>query len=352
MQDGILKLDEVIWEITSKCNNGCSYCGSKEVTCLQPDFAVIDKVIERLVEFPPKKLDVSGGDPLTIPLEVHAKIVTKLREAGVKEIKMLVNPKSFKDEEQLKLFKQLQSMYDWIGISINTEEELEIAKQELWWLTRSTIITNFNIGNLFLFDEIGKFVKSMDLGWMIQFTIYKNENNPMAVYNSKLATKKLQELVNGFDGKIILSDNLSCGRCMAGIVCIGILYDGTVVPCLSMRSWCSNVLAAGNVMKESLKDMWINEFKENRFGKFKCCKDACKNVVITKNGTKVTQIIDLLNQKNIEDKDGIWNKKEPWPASQVVMYGVNMAEPTSITNRPYQPVYVYGVTITSQISKD
>ena len=40
-----------------------------------------------------------------------------------------------------------------------------------------TIITNFNVGNLFHYDDIEKVVKNYNLSWMIQYTIYKEKDS-------------------------------------------------------------------------------------------------------------------------------------------------------------------------------
>lgn len=304
MQNQHIKLHEIIWEVTGKCNNRCEYCGSKDAWNATIDNNTIIKIAENIALFPPEEIDISGGDPLLVDLATHEIITNVLKDKKVK-CKILVNPKSInKRQETIKVL----SLYDWIGISINTSEELKLMDgygiNNV--LKKSTIISNFNLQNIFIYNEIEEFVKKHNLMWQIQYTIYKDSNDPLAIYNNDKALAFFSSQISKSiaDGvKILIADNANCGNCGAGMHSIGILFNGDIVPCLSMRSWLEiNSVIVGNILNEKnsqknkdvnygyktdkgyndykenpLKYIWENRFDKYRFFSFECCKDKCKN---------------------------------------------------------------------------
>jgi MoaA/NifB/PqqE/SkfB family radical SAM enzyme len=282
-----LNLKEIIWEVTGKCNNGCSYCGSKDLWKQDVNENLIMKIADSIAEYPPKEIDISGGDPLLVSFDTHQYITNKLNKTT--KCKILINPKSLQNttcvNDQLKSL----SLYSHIGVSINTQEELEMWKTFLSKTTQPikyTVITNFNLTNFFLFDEFAKFI-GKDILWQVQFTMYhaKDKNNQLAMYNHPQAIEQLNNSIAKYpDLKLIFADNCNLGECAAGIHTIGILADGEVVPCLSMRSWYGDITKCteGNVLKTKLKEIWFNGFKANRFEEFKSCKDLCNRLVLKK----------------------------------------------------------------------
>ena len=292
MQTAKLNLKEIIWEVTGECHNGCKYCGSKDQWKIETNTGIIRKILDKICEYPPEQIDISGGDPLILPINLHQEIVTKLKTAGTKMVKILVNPKSIIKKVENNIINvgtegqlQILQLYDWIGLSINTEEELELGeKLTKTWFKNVTIITNFNTTNLYMFDYIKEYVKKNKLAWQIQFTM--SDNLGWNIYESDLATKAFFDQVRKAidEGvKVIPADNMNGGDCSAGINSLGILADGDVIPCLSMRSWIDDIteVVQGNILEFStentLKDIWEVEFKKQRFGNFYCCKDDCKH---------------------------------------------------------------------------
>ena len=355
MQNACLKLIEIIWEITGECNNNCEYCGSKEISRLStPDFGVINKIADKICEFPPEQIDISGGDTLLIPHSTHASIVKKFKEKGI-VCKILVNPKSLESllsnavDEKLKVLK----LYDWIGVSISTPEELELFKKinkvvfgNMFALYKFTIISNFNILNFHDYDEIEEYIISLGKinPWMVQFTMYEDENNPLALYNKDSAVKGLKEKIKKSQEKgikVVVSDNASNSACGAGKSSLGILHDGSVVPCLSMRSWLKRAIidkVQGNLLTppdESLGNIWKNSFKEYRFENFKCCKDVCKYKLLVPEKTICSstkpkkELIIELEEAVKEFGKPIEIERSPrpsMPSDAIMVYGVFMGE--------------------------
>lgn len=298
-----LKLKEIIWEITGKCLNGCTYCGSKDIWKQEIDETKIKQIADSIAEYPPEEIDISGGDPLLVSYETHKYITDKLKKT---KCKILINPKSYAEkviempqqgieftqrdqiqaQERSKAYTKILKLYAHIGISINTIEELKHLNYMNLTNIPYTIITNFNLSNFFLFDTIAQEITKrenqdkVNVLWQIQFTMYNDndKDHQLALYNHPTAIDKLNENIQRWPNlKLLFADNANKGECTAGMYTIGVLSTGDVVPCLSMRSWCDVLeVTEGNLLTATLKDIWVNRFKTNRFEDFKCCKDVCK----------------------------------------------------------------------------
>lgn len=352
MQKQHLELKEIIWEVIQKCNNGCAYCGSKNGWKTEINEDYVKEIADQIRKYNPLNIDLtlSGGDPLLLSLDTHKYIVEKLSGQNNK-IKIIINPKSFNTSKETSTFLNSKLLlYDWIGVSINTQEELTLFKSfytdyfsDLYETRKPvnlTVITNFNLENIFIFEKIKKEVNDRDLMWQIQYTIYRDQDNPLAIYNNDPAYEHLNELISNSlkDTKIILADNLNDGKCGAGSCSIGILANGDVVPCLSMRSWNDDKdIVQGNIIETPLEDIWKNKFQNYRFCEFNCCKDWCKNkafvqVVHAKKDKKEFPAIMI---KDI-DKDIDIDPTGPQPEMPpVYVYGV--------IDRPRPNVTLYGV---------
>ena len=287
MQNPSLKLKEIIWEITGRCNNNCRYCGSKNVQNVEIDEDKIIRIAEKIAEYPPESINISGGDPLLVSYDTHEKIVNIFNKAGI-VCKILANPKSYKNINKNRKVTDLTilDLYSVIGLSVNETKEIELAEKFLTYKNKITIISNFNLENIFLFDKIKEVVKKFSNTWQIQFTMYndKEVRENERLYTNKAALEMLQSYVDiavNEGVNIIPADNMNNGRCSAGTHSCGILYDGSIIPCLSMRSWCNTeCIIQGNLNTDSFKDIWLNSFNKYRFDKYECCKDKCNNKII------------------------------------------------------------------------
>lgn len=282
MQKAHIRLEEVLWEITGQCKNGCVYCGSKGGWNDWVDDKTVIKIAEEIVKYPPKSVTVSGGDPLMVSYETHAKITKMFKGVGI-ESKVIINPKSYKILKEQYGEKETTTLdlYDWVGVSINETEELTQYMNLIVYLPtdKETIISNFNLGNVFLFDKICALVRSNKLIWQIQFTMYSDDSE-LAIYKNDDALSHLYSKITEARNEgveIVLGDNMDSGSCGAGIRGVGILSNGSVVPCLSMRSWNNDSVEDYDILGLGLESIWKNGFIEYRFGEFKCCKDHCLN---------------------------------------------------------------------------
>lgn len=340
MQEPYLKLKEIIWEVTRKCLNGCLYCGSNCTADYEVNTHTILSIADKICEYPPESIDISGGDPLLVPYGIQKEFITKFKDVGML-CKLIVNLKSFKDKDV-----EIFNLYDAVGVSVNDKNDLKLLVKllETYVLTtKITVVSNFNKNNFFDFDEIKKVVKRYDLIWQLQYTIYK-EQNELAIYQSDNAVKALSDKIfeaQNENVSIVLADNMTSSPCTAGKYSIGILDNGQVVPCLSMRSWAkepyfdlNNTKAYPDLLETdaSLEAIWINGFKEQRFCEFICCKDVCFNKAIGVNLKKSKELNYSLEELKVDDD----SFKIPYPNYPsrdnqpiVLMYGIQ-TEPTCV----------------------
>lgn len=338
----MIDLKEIIWEITAQCKNGCAYCGSADITDVSnlPNEDLIT-IAKNIAAYPPKEINISGGDPTLVDVTVHKEIVKIFREAGIIP-KILINPISL-SKYGVDVVSNIVELYDAIGVSINTEEEYSIFYDNftsLRFINSVTIISNFNKSNLWLFDKLLDLAKTYNRPWQIMVTMYPL-NNDNAIYESELATTEFFNKIGKINytpskyNKVILADNINAGKCTAGIHSLGILDNGDVVPCLSMRAWDDIYQQVqGNILcsnfENPLKHIWENEFRAQRFSKFKCCQDHCNNI-----GRQYVSKKDPLDfplnpmSPTIPTYPNIpspkWPKPNDYPPSDIVMvYGVGM----------------------------
>lgn len=372
MQNQHLKLKEIVWEITGECHNNCKYCGSKQVKNKTASNETIKTIALAIAKYPPEEINISGGDPLIVEPDIHADILKLFHQKNI-VCKLIVSPNSLVTNDGIinqSAFDIIQS-YDWIGISINNKKELEKFKSykgtdnAQYGFKNFTIITNFNIQNLYDFDLIERFVKEQNCMWTIQFTVYDDPNNPLSLYHpdNEAIFNYLKEKYQNSKENIILSDNIRNDvPCGAGRCSIGITNNGIVIPCLSMRSWAkpADITDCYNIIYTPLKEIWINGFKKQRFGAFKCCKDACNNKCLEQKQSLPKKTSEPETEK-VKTHD--WNKileeiKEkykpvlpttPWPG-EVVMYGV--ASPKRDITNPFSDDYTKINSVDNTIRTD
>jgi hypothetical protein len=165
--------------------------------------------------------------------------------------------------------------------------------------------------------------------------LYSKDNEDAFNFLQDKVTESIKNNV-----KIIISDNASGGFCGAGRIACGILSDGNVIGCLSMRSWMNHSeidnISEGNILKDPLKDIWEMGFRHYRFNEFKCCKDHCRNKCIDESicEKSTVKIIDgkwvFPDWNKIQPQNPIvvyygvtdWGKSSPWVKPNVFAYAV------------------------------
>jgi len=253
-----LKLEEVIWEITDLCNRNCEYCGSNGYMrkypseCRETDFSGIVETAREIASYPPKEITISGGEPGLVPAPILQEVYDILHKVGC-VVKVITNGMLFATETEI------WRTFDWIGYSVNTQDDVALLRLRRTKLPSNiTIVTNFGKHNIWDFDMIADAVG--DFTWQVQLTMGTHRLTSDGI---KYLRDKLQKV----RANVILADNLQDTHdCGAGIRSCGILFDGSVVACLSERaSYQTKPHIYGCLKTRTLKTIWENEFKDIRF---------------------------------------------------------------------------------------
>lgn len=271
-----LKIEEILWEITPKCNRNCSFCGSKDIINKHDTLDHNDLVyIAHQIGENADKVTISGGEPFILPNEELQAITSVLRDGHGCHVSVVTNGDM--------LSARSYDLFDLIGVSVNDAndaykiiERLAEVGADNW--KKTVFITNVNKINSFDIDAITNAASIYEIGIQFQLTMYHGED--AAMLNGEDIEKIRQQIMLQCakdNVSFIFADNMQYSHtCTAGTRSLGILFNGDVVPCLSERSW-TEPRKQGNVFDSSLEDIWQNSFKECRFAEdYKCCRDCFK----------------------------------------------------------------------------
>ncbi len=309
-----LKIEEILWEITNRCNRSCTYCGSKDIINIGKDTSIADKIkIAKQIAKNTKNVTISGGEPLILGFEELKKYTEILKDEGCK-VSVVTNGDMLSDT-YLRCF-------DNVGLSVNSPgdiiriEKLLSEKIDKCYYNKIVIITNLNKINYFDIEQICVLAATFELPIQFQLTMYKEQDDSMLNgYSINVTRNKIDEHCKQFNVPYVLADNLQIEHdCSAGMQTCGILYNGDVVPCLSERSW-TDVRVQGNVLKYSLDMIWRNGFSICRFGDdFKCCRDCFDYEEI--------KILEPKKHPIIKIESDQWNKSNNPIIGDIMTYGV------------------------------
>jgi radical SAM protein with 4Fe4S-binding SPASM domain len=270
----MLKLREVLWEITLKCDKNCKYCGSKDILRdINPTLEQLLHIAHKIGSYGVDVVTLTGGEPGSLRYSDLDSVIDTLKSYGC-SVRVVTNGKIFKNNNDL------LEKFDIIGLSINAPADY-LSPSYLPGVpyNKITMITNFGTHNFWDFDKLSEIAKSFG-SWQIQLTT--GEEFLLPPEGIEALREKVRNLK---ETKYILADNLQDEHnCSAGINACGITADGNVIPCLSERTW-GEVSFQGNLFQRSLKDIWEKEFLEIRFsdcGWEKSCRKCIKYPTIKK----------------------------------------------------------------------
>lgn len=322
----------VVWEVTMGCNMNCAHCGS---SCNKPypDELTTQEAlttIEDIAALGVKWITLSGGEPLTrkdLPLLIRkikamgmsANVITngwllpdmaqELRDAGVSVVAISIDgTREIHNETR----KQGSFERDLVGITHLRKLGVEVG-----------VITTITKKNLYVLRELKEdLIKARVNSWQVQIglpmgNLLKHKENiiePQEVdkiidfcYETALEGKikmypadcigyytvKEQEVKKrAYNAEGILWEG-----CNAGIRGFGLLQNGDVIGCTSVRS---PEFIEGNVREKSLNEIWTgtnsfawrrNMTKEMLSGECRTCKygsrclGGCANTRLTMEGS-------------------------------------------------------------------
>jgi len=285
------KLVTAVWEITMKCNMRCKHCGSSCEDKLPGELSTEEalRVCDELGELGMRYIAISGGEPTT--REDWPLLVKRLRKNGIKP-NMITNGWLITEEI---LNTAVESGISSICISIDGLEEthnfmrrkgsfgrsmnaFELANKKGISTAAITTINKKNIGELDQLKEvlISKGVKR----WQLQIGLPMGnlERNSHLVLDPEQMDDIIDFAYNNLnDNRIIIHladcigyynsksievrkasntlDHYLWRGCLAGKYSMGILHNGDIVACTSIRD---KEFIEGSVREKSIKEIWNN----------------------------------------------------------------------------------------------
>jgi len=318
-----------VWEITMACNMRCGHCGSSCAERL-PDELTTDEALrlcDDLAELELKKITLSGGEPFL--REDWYKIARRLSEHGV-EVNVISNG-WFIDARLVDLARDSGLVN--IGISLDGLEHTHDAIRREGSFARviralhllkksefpSAIVTTIMKRNLHELPQLQKVLEDQGVeNWQFQIGLPMgnlSRNDIIAPSQVETIIDFAYNLLDTSPLKPFIADSVGyytkkvthlwetafgpeCGwkGCQAGKTNIGILHDGIILGCTSIRD---DQFVEGNIRETPLREIWTRPgaFAWNReltkddltgfckkcqFGEY--CLGGCGNTKLTMTG--------------------------------------------------------------------
>lgn len=321
-----------VWEVTMGCNMRCKHCGS---SCMDPSDDELSteealKVIDQMADLGVKWVTLSGGEPLT--RKDLPQLIKHLRSCGI-SANVITNGWLLKDKAQ-----QLKDAgVATVAISIDGTEEIHNNIRRAESFARDmegikalrnlgidvgaiTTISKRNLGDLPDLRE--KLIEVGVRSWQVQIGLPMGN---MASHEDWILEPKEIDVIIDFcyetslDGRLRMypadcigyynvkeqevrrksygTDNTLWDGCNAGVKGFGLLQNGDIIGCTSVRN---KEFIEGNIRERSLREIWTdkNSFlwrremrKEQLSGECKrCiygskCLGGCTNTRLTMEGT-------------------------------------------------------------------
>lgn len=285
------KLESVVWEITVGCNLRCRHCGSA-CTEGQADELNTEEgldLIDDIMRLKPSEITLTGGEPfLRKDWYVLAK---RISEYNVK-LRIITNGTCVTPDVVRLL---ADANVEVVGVSLDGTCELHNnirntncynqCFKALTLLKEAGISTSVNTtvmkNNISILPQIKKELQNAGVkAWQIQpgiasgrlaehrdWMIVPDDMEKLIdyAYDENLKDENLKiflpDTVGYYSNKEMLSRKIACGSneypvwsgCNAGIRSVGILSNGDVIGCLSIRD---QSFIEGNVRNRSIFDIW------------------------------------------------------------------------------------------------
>lgn len=280
---------KAIWEITHKCNYGCSYCifschkNSKITGELSTEecFHIIDELIKH--DF--RHLKITGGEPF-----IRKDIIDILRYASTKLVTDISTNASLITEEKVRLLNELKLKMIHVSLDGNMIEHesvrgrntylqtirgLELLKSSTNKVRIGAVIHANNENNL---ENLIRDSSSMAADEVIFSIMEPVEGQDKSLYkkrNTSDLISELDELKDKYRGRIIVNYNfgkqpVSVHRCPAGDKFLYINNFGNVSPCPWVHEIDKTCISDISLRNNSLDDV----LKDKKLTKFLCAKGS------------------------------------------------------------------------------
>jgi len=315
MENKIQKYQPVtaVWEVTMGCNMRCKHCGS---SCTDPSSDELStdeafKVIDQMADLGIKWVTLSGGEPLT--RKDLPQLIRHLRDCGI-SANVITNGWLLKEQvQQLK-----DAGISTVAISIDGTEEIHNSIRRAGSFSRDMagiralrdlgievgVVTTISKRNLDNLVDLREILIEMGVGsWQVQIGLPMGNMASHADWT--LEPKQVDDIIDfcyktSLDGRIRIypadcigyynikeqevrrrsyqTNNTLWDGCNAGIRGFGLLQNGDIIGCTSVRD---KEYIEGNIRERSLGDIWNDEntFKWRREMRKDQLSGDCKRCV-------------------------------------------------------------------------
>lgn len=291
------KLTTAVWEITMGCNMRCKHCGSSCAEALPDELNTSEalEVCDQLKDLGLKVITLSGGEPTTRS-DWHI-IAKRLVDNGI--ITSIITNGWLIDENFVHnaitsgirsvclSIDGLEKTHDFIRRSGSFNKSIKALKELRKNNISTSVITSINKENICELEELYQLLSDLGVNsWQLQIALPMGNfaKRPEWLIEPQDILSIIDFAYNKIGGKLLivladcigyysnkdikvnenfLNDNWSRTGCGAGKHVIGILHNGDIVACTSIRD---KTLVAGNIREKSLKSIWESpdSFKWNR----------------------------------------------------------------------------------------
>lgn len=283
-------LDTLVWELTMGCNLRCRHCGSSCKDRLEDEITDDEALMiaEQIIEVKPRWVAFSGGEPLLrknwsdlakrfvqngieVRLISNGTLITKdiayaMKESGISIVSISVDgTETIHDKIRGKgVFRKVIEAFGYlrasgVSIGVNTtlmKDNVNLLDEMYELLTHQGVCSwqlqpGIPEGRL---SEHSEYVlDTQDIRRVIDFSYEKNLSDGPKIFLAETigyyTTREVQSRMLAFNSE----KPIVFKGCNAGICSLGILRNGDVVGCTSIRK---PGFVEGNLLTRSLKDIW------------------------------------------------------------------------------------------------
>lgn len=275
-----MKFKKIYIEITNKCNLNCSFCSKDNRIFKEMTIDQFEIILKKIQEYTKTIYLHVKGEPL-----LHSKLenILKLSNDYNFNVKITTNGTLLKKKmETLNKFNNIKQ----INISLHSENNKKNFFQDVFYYSnllskKIPIVYRIWTLNNDILDESSTIIIDKIINY------YKLDNNFKNKVINENNIKIKDNIYLDKDNKFIWPDNLKQsnninGTCLGTRSHIGILVDGTVIPCCLDSK---GILKLGNIFKNNLDDITNSSLFKNinqGFRNNKIISNLCRNCIFRK----------------------------------------------------------------------
>lgn len=274
-----MRFKKVYIEITNMCNLNCSFCNNNKRRKQNITIRKFEHIINQIKNYTNYVYLHVKGEPL-----LHPELEEILKICSNNNIKVNITTNGTLLRKKKEVLKNADCIRQ-INISLHSENEVSTYFEDIFSVSKELSTKMYISYRLWTLKDYKLDKKSTEI---VDKIIKEYKLSPEMVeklYNDKSVTIDFNTFVNKdnlFEWPSLESDKISSGFCYGLTTHIGILVDGTVVPCCLDGEGIINL---GNIYKQDLDTIISGErfnnlltsFKNNKCSEELCIKCSFKN---------------------------------------------------------------------------